>query len=354
MIRRPPRSTLFPYTTLFRSQSMNVNPDQADTSKGTSVPVQRIIVADVQGWRKRSLVTLFDVSPDKFNEVLEVAQGLKALDLERKMLIGWQYPRTLAMLFEKPSLRTRVSFEASMAHLRGHAINLSRSEIGLGTRESVPDVACVLSRWVDIITARVFKHEAVEELAKHATIPVINALSDREHPVQAFADLMTLKEKKGDLGNNLKLTYVGDGNNVLHALLLACAKTGVNISAACPEGYQPDAGYVAEAERIGKESGCVVSVLSDPSAALKDADAVYTDVWASMGQEDEKAERAKIFAPYQINSDLMTHAKPDAIVMHCLPAHREEEITGEVMELHGSTIYDHAENRLHTQKTLIT
>jgi ornithine carbamoyltransferase len=316
-------------------------------------PVQRIIVEDPQGWRKRSLVTLFDVSPAQFNDVLDVAQRLKALDLERKMLIGWQYPRTMAMMFEKPSLRTRVSFEASMAHLRGHAINLSPAEIGLGTRESVPDVACVLSRWVDIITARVFKHETVEELAKHATIPVINALSDREHPIQAFADLMTLKEKKGELGNNLKLTYVGDGNNVLHALLLACAKTGVNISAACPDSYQPDAGYVTEAERIGKETGSVISVLSDRSAALKDADAVYTDVWASMGQEDEKAERAKIFAPYQINSELVKQAKPDAIVMHCLPAHREEEISSEIMDIHGDTIYEQAENRLHTQKALI-
>jgi ornithine carbamoyltransferase len=190
-------------------------------------------------------------------------------------------------------------------------------------------------------------------LAANATVPVINALSDREHPVQAFADLLTLQEQKGELGNNLKLAYIGDGNNVLHALLLACAKMGVHLSAACPEGYLPDPGYVNEAKRIGKETGAQIVVVTDPAEAAKDADVLYTDVWASMGQEEEKAARAQVFAAYQINSDLLAHAKSDAIVLHCLPAHTGEEISAEVFEKHKTVIMDQAENRMHTQKALI-
>ncbi len=315
--------------------------------------VQQLIQADSAGWRKRDCITLFDVSIPQFRSVLEVADGLKALDLQRQPGVEWQYPRTLAMIFEKPSLRTRVSFEASMAHLRGHAINLSAQEIGLGTREPIPDVACVLSKWVDIISARVFSHSSVAGLAEFATVPVINALSDDEHPIQAFADLMTLRERKGALGNNLKLTYVGDGNNVLHALLLACTKMGVNISAACPPGYLPWERYVAEARRIGKETGASVEIISDPKIAVRDADAIYTDVWASMGQEAEQQKRARIFAPYQINENLLSSAKPDCLVLHCLPAHRGDEISEAMMTRHAETIYEEAENRLHTQKALM-
>ncbi len=315
--------------------------------------VQQLIQADSAGWRKRDCVTLFDVSPDQFRSVLEVADGLKALDLQRQPGVEWQYPRTLAMLFEKPSLRTRVSFEAGMAHLRGHAINLTPQEVGLGSRESIPDVANVLSRWVDVISARVFSHSTVAGLAEFATIPIINALSDDEHPIQAFADLMLLREKKGELGNALKLTYVGDGNNVLHALLLACAKMGVNLSAACPQGYLPWERYVAEARRIGRETGAAIEIVTDPKAAVKDADAIYTDVWASMGQEAETQKRARIFAPYQLNEDLLSHAKPNCIALHCLPAHRGDEITDAVMTRHADSIYEQAENRLHTQKALL-
>ncbi len=316
--------------------------------------VRGLIYKDTTGWRRKSLLTLFDVSIEQFRAALDVAAGLKALDQHRTPGIAWSYPRTLAMLFEKPSLRTRVSFEASMVHLRGHAIYLAPGDIGLGTRESAEDVAGVLSRWVDIIVARVFAHEMVEELAKYSTSPVINALSNREHPCQAFADLLTLQEHKGPLGNNLKLAYIGDGNNVLHALLLACAKTGVNLSAACPPGYEPDPAYVAEAERIGKETGAQIAILTEPAEAARDADALYTDVWASMGQEDEKQTRAQVFAPYRINAELVGKAKSDAIVLHCLPAHRGEEISADVMEAHKTPILDQAENRLHTQKALLT
>ena len=304
-------------------------------------------------WAKKSLVSLMDVSEEQFLAILDVAAGLKALDLARKPGIEWQYTRTLAMIFEKPSLRTRVSFEASMAHLRGHAINLAPGEVGIGTREPVEDVAGVLSRWVDVIAARVFKHETVAGLAQHGTIPVINALSDREHPIQALADLLTLREKVGPLGNEMKLAYVGDGNNVLHALLLACALTGVNISAACPEAFQPLPEYVAKAKEYAEKSGATVTTGTDAAEAVKDADAVYTDVWTSMGQEEERELRLQIFAPYQINAELLAGAKPNALVLHCLPAHRGEEISADVMTAHAATIYEQAENRLHTQKALL-
>jgi len=315
--------------------------------------LREVIISDGANWRKRSMVTLWDVTPEQITTLLHVAAEMKTHDLARETSLYWKYPRTLAMLFEKPSLRTRVSFEVSMAHLAGHAIYLAPDDVGLGTREAVPDVAGALSRWVDAITARVFRHETVEELARHASIPVINALSDREHPVQAFADLLTLQEQKGDLGNHLKLAYIGDGNNVLHALLLGCAKTGVNLTAGCPPGYFPSVDYVAEAQRIGHETGAKIEVVTDPVEAVRDADAVYTDVWASMGQEAEKQARALLFAPYRVDTALVSRAKPDAVVLHCLPAHRGEEISPEMMEVHKTVILDEAENRLHTQKALL-
>ncbi len=320
----------------------------------TSEDLGRLIEADPTGWRKRSLLSLFDVSPQQMRTVLDVAAGLKRYDLARERSLYWQYPRTLALVFEKPSLRTRVSFEAGMAHLQGKAIYLAPGDVGLGTREATKDVAGALSRWVDIIAARVFAHETVVELAERGTVPVINALSDREHPIQAFADLLTLQEHKGPLGNNLTLAYVGDGNNVLHALLLACAKMGVNLNAACPQGYGPSEVYVDEARRIGSETGAQIQIVTDPILAAQNADAVYTDVWASMGQEDEKQARAQIFAGYCVDDALLAHAKPDVIVLHDLPAHRGEEIDGDTMDAHITTIMDQAENRLHTQKALLT
>jgi ornithine carbamoyltransferase len=339
-------------TMALQDESANRSPQERERDLAV-VALRTRIMDDPMGWRRKSLLSLFDVSNTQFREVLAVAAELKALDQHRMPGIAWEYPRTLGMIFEKPSLRTRVSFEASMVHLRGHAIYLAPGDIGLGSRESVEDVAGVLSRWVDIITARVFAHETVEELARHSTSPVINALSDQEHPVQAFADLLTLQEHKGPLGNNLKLAYVGDGNNVLNALLLACARCGVHVSAAFPEGYAPSERYVEEARRIGAETGAQVALTHDPAEAVRDADAVYTDVWASMGQEAEKEARVKLFAPYQVNMELVGKAKPDAIVLHCLPAHRGEEITAEVMEKFKTPILDQAENRLHTQKALL-
>ncbi len=310
---------------------------------------------DCNTWPGKSLVSLFDVSGAQIKEVLLHAGKLKSTHKNKSHLCRWDYPRTLAMIFEKPSLRTRVSFEAGMAQMGGHAIYLAPSDIGLGTRESTADVAEALSRWVDIISARVFKHETVEELAQHASVPVINALSDREHPVQTFADLLTLFEHKPAPPNTLKIAYVGDGNNMLHALLLACAKMGISISAACPHGYFPDNKYFQAAELIGRnETGAVVELMTDPCLAVRNADAVYTDVWASMGQEAEQAERASVFKNYQMSEELLKSAKPDAIALHCLPAHRGEEISHEVMQIHGKTIMDQAENRLHTQKALIS
>ena len=306
-------------------------------------------------WRGRSLLGISDLSQAQIRTVLISAAILKTLHHSQNTALQFPYPRTLALLFEKQSLRTRVSFEAGMAQLKGHTINLEAQHIGLGTRESVEDVAGVLSRCVDVIAARVYRHETVEALAKHATVPVINALSDREHPLQMFADLLTIQEQKGALDNSLKVAYIGDGNNVLHSLLLACAKVGVNLTAACPEGYWPDPAFVAEAQRIGAEdgTGAQIAVVTDPVEAVKDADVLYTDVWASMGQEDEKAIRAKVFAPYQIHAERVAQARPDAIVLHCLPAHRGEEISEEVMAAHHRVIMDQAENRMHTQKALL-
>ena len=314
-------------------------------------------VVGAAAWRGRSLVSLKSVTADEITTVLDTAAALKRTHREKLAVARPLYPRTLAMLFEKPSLRTRVSFEAGMAQLGGHAIYLAPGDVGLGTRETVPDVAAALSRWVDAISARVFKHETVEQLAENATIPVINALSDQEHPLQAFADLLTIREHKGALGNGLKLTYLGDGNNVLHTLLIACATMGIHISAACPAGYEPDPAYLAEANRIARSeggSGSVIEILTDPALAVEGADVLYTDVWASMGQEAERDARAKVFAPYRIDMALVRKAKPDAIVLHCLPAHREEEITTEVMEAFKIPIIDEAENRLHTQKALLS
>ncbi|HLV81681.1 MAG TPA: ornithine carbamoyltransferase [Chthonomonadaceae bacterium] len=307
-----------------------------------------------EAWRGQSLLSLKTVEADAFRLVLAMAEMLKKL--KQQAHFGHLLPgRSLALVFEKPSLRTRVSFEVGMGELGGLTVYLAPGDIGLGTREAVPDVAAALSRWVNCIAARVFKHETVEELAAHATVPVINALSDREHPCQAFADLLTVQEHKGTLGPNLRLAYVGDGNNVLNALLLACARAGVNLTAACPEKYGPAADYLAEAQQFAQQGGygARIELVTDPAQAVQEADVVYTDVWTSMGQEDEKKARLKIFSPYQINAALLQKAKPDAIVLHCLPAHRGEEITDEVFEAHKTTILDQAENRLHTQKALL-
>ena len=260
--------------------------------------------------------------------------------------------RSLAMLFEKSSTRTRVSFEVGMTQLGGHALFLSPNDLQLGRGETIADTARVLSRYVDGIMYRAYKHESVRELARNATIPVINGLDDREHPCQIVSDLFTILERKGRL-EGLKLAYVGDGNNVCNSLLLGSAIVGMSMTAACAPGYEPDPELLREARQIAKDRNIVIEMVHDPMLAVRAADVVYTDVWVSMGQEREKDEREKIFRPYQVNAKLLDHAKPDAIVMHCLPAHRGLEITDDVMDGPRSIVFDQAENRLHAQKAIL-
>lgn len=260
--------------------------------------------------------------------------------------------KTLALVFEKPSLRTRVAFEAGMTQLGGHGSYLSANDIDMGGRESVPDVARNLSRWVQAIAARVFKHATVETLARYASVPVINALSDREHPCQALADVLTLREHFGAL-QGLRLAYVGDGNNVCHSLLLLGATLGLDLAVACPPDYRPDPEILERAEGLARASGARIAISAAPAEAVSGADAVYTDVWTSMGQEHETARRRPSFAPYQVNPALMARAAPRAVFMHCLPAHRGEEVTAEVIDGPQSVVFEQAENRLHVQKALI-
>jgi ornithine carbamoyltransferase len=255
---------------------------------------------------------------------------------------------SLALVFEKPSLRTRVTFEVGMAQLGGAAVYLAAQDIGLGRRESVADVARNLGRWVDAIAARTFSQGTVEELARHAGVPVINGLSDQEHPCQALADLFTLQERGLDLGG-LRLAWVGDGNNVCHSLILLAALTGTEMVAACPPGYGPAESVLAAARARGGR----VRVTADPEEAVRGADAVYTDVWVSMGQEAERERRREVFGPYQVNERLVGLARPQAVVMHCLPAHRGEEITDAVLDGRRSAVLDQAENRLHVQKAVL-
>ena len=299
--------------------------------------------------RGRDILGIEQLTADEISLVLDVAARLKTHKFDETQTL-FAKGQTLAMLFEKPSLRTRVTFEAGMTQLGGHAIYL---EGKLGVRETVPDVARNLERWIDGIMARTFDHQAVLELAEYAQIPVINGLSDREHPCQAFADFQTLAERKGDLAR-LTLAYVGDGNNVAHSLALLAAKVGTHFRLCCPEGYEPDAALWQAALGFASETGAMLTLTHDPAEGVQQADAVYTDVWASMGQEDEVAERAQVFAPFQVNATLMAHAKLDALVMHCLPAHRGEEITAEVLDGPNSVVFDQAENRLHAQKAILS
>lgn len=260
--------------------------------------------------------------------------------------------RSLALVFEKPSLRTRVAFEAGMTQLGGHGSYLSANDIDMGGRESVPDVARNLSRWVSAVAARVFRHATVETLARHATVPVINALSDREHPCQALADMLTLNERFGRL-QGLRLAYVGDGNNVCHSLMLLGASLGVSTAVGCPPDYRPAPDILELAEQIAADNDATVTVSSSPAEAVEAADAIYTDVWTSMGQEHESARRRPVFQPYQVNTALMGQAAERAVFMHCLPVHRGEEVTEEVIDSPRSVVFDQAENRLHVQKALI-
>ena len=299
----------------------------------------------------KSLASLYDLTREEIEEILKTSESLKS-----QLFRGEEHPllegKTLAMIFEKPSTRTRVSFEVGMWQLGGYALYLSATDLQLGRGETIADTAQTLSRYVNGIMARVFAHQTILDLVKYSRVPVINGLSDFTHPCQGLADLFTIYEKKGRL-SGLKLAYVGDGNNVAHSLLYGCSKVGMNITLACPKGYEPHPEVVSRAKEEGKRSSCKVEVVKDPKEAVREADIIYTDVWASMGKEKEYEKRVKIFKPYQVNAKLIKEAKKDYLFMHCLPAHRGEEVTDEVADSKNSVIFDQAENRLHTQKALM-
>ena len=296
-----------------------------------------------------NFLSIFDLSIYQFHEVLDLSGQVKAQPQRFKEKLK---DKVLAMIFEKPSLRTRMTFQVGMLQLGGHAIYLSPSDIQLGQRESTHDVGKNLERWVDMILIRTFDHQIAVDLAEYTNIPVINALTDALHPCQGMADFLTIKERHHDL-TNLTLAYIGDGNNVCHSLLFAAAKAGSRMKVATPPGYEPDPNIVNKAEEAGVETGFRLEVSHDPAEAAQEAHAVYTDTWTSMGQEAEKKERAQIFSRYQVNSDLMAKAHPQAIFMHCLPAHRGEEVTDEVIDSPQSVVFDQAENRLHLQKAIM-
>jgi len=299
----------------------------------------------------KSLASLNDLTKEEIEQILKTSELLKF-----QILRGQEHPllkgKTLAMIFEKPSTRTRVSFEVGMWQLGGYALYLSATDLQLGRGETIGDTARVLSRYVDGIMARVFAHQTILDLVKYSAVPVINGLSDLTHPCQGLADLFTIYEKKGYL-SGLKLAYIGDGNNVAHSLIYGCSKVGIDIAVASPKGYEPNPKVVSEGREEARRKGKVVTVTNDPVEAVLGADVVYTDVWASMGKEKEHEERVKIFKPYQVNAELVKRAKQDYIFMHCLPAHRGEEVTDEVADSKNSVIFDQAENRMHTQKALM-
>ncbi len=300
---------------------------------------------------KKDLVSIADLTAQDFWTLLDTASRLKAeqkAGRARPLLAG----KVLGMIFQKPSLRTRVSFEVGMRQLGGHAMYLAPDEIQLGRRESVPDAARVLSRFVDGIMIRTFAHREVEVLAEYASVPVINGLSDFSHPCQALADMLTVHEKRGQL-RGARMAYVGDGNNVAHSLLLAAGLAGVDLAVASPPGYECDPGVVAKAQAAARASDCDIRLLADPMEAVRGADVIYTDVWVSMGQEAQQQQRTHVFEPYRVDARLVSAASPDVLVMHCLPAHRGEEIDDEVLDGPHSVVYDQAENRLHAQKAVL-
>jgi ornithine carbamoyltransferase len=295
----------------------------------------------------RDFLSLLDYDKNALIYLLELAEQLKAdqkAGKDHRVLKG----KTLAMIFSKPSLRTRVSFEVGIQQLGGRAVVLKQDEINLGVRETIADTARVLERYVDGVMIRTFDHNDVVEFAEYSRVPVINALTDLSHPCQVLADLLTIRERFGKL-ENLKIAYIGDGNNMANSILAGSATMGMDVSIACPKGYEPNEQYI----QYARERCVIVEITDSPQQAVKGASVVYTDVWASMGQESEAEARREIFKGYQINSELMSGANSNAIVLHCLPAHRGEEITEEVLEKHAKTIFDEAENRLHAQKAIM-
>lgn len=295
----------------------------------------------------KDLLSISDLESEDISSLISDAVDMKASGW-LSLLSG----KTLALIFEKPSLRTRVSFEVAMRQLGGQTVYLSSAEVGLGERESVPDIARVLSRYVDVIAARTFSQQTLEVLAGYAEVPVINALSDLEHPCQALADLMTIYEKKGEL-DGLTLAFIGDGNNVAHSLLLAASLTGMNFRIASPPGYRVQERILHLAQGYALGSGAEIFCAEEPRLAVSGADVVYTDVWTSMGQEAEADQRRQVFAGYQVDSELLSLAKDDAILMHPLPAHRGEEVAEGILDSPKSVVFDQAENRMHLQKALL-
>ncbi|MBR1647544.1 MAG: ornithine carbamoyltransferase [Selenomonadaceae bacterium] len=302
--------------------------------------------------RGKDLLSIHNLSTDEVAEILDFAAELKAMQkagVEHKLLAG----KTLGMIFEKSSTRTRVSFEVGIFQLGGTGLFLSSKDLQLGRGEPIKDTARVLSRYLDGIMIRTFEHSKVEELAKFAKIPVINGLTDLLHPCQVLTDLLTIREHKGKNFRALKMAYVGDGNNMTNSYLYGAAKVGMTLAVATPEGYKPNQKVFENALADAEETGANLSWTENPADAVRDADIIATDTWASMGQEAEHDARKKIFAPYQVNKNLLSHASKNAIVLHCLPAYRGEEITDEVLEDNAHVIFDEAENRLHTQKAIM-
>ena len=300
----------------------------------------------------KDLLSIHDLSVEEVNEILALAHELKAKQkagIEHHLLKG----KTLGMIFEKSSTRTRVSFQTGMYQLGGQALFLSNIDLQIGRGEPIKDTARVLSRYVDGIMIRTFEHEKVEELAEWSDVPVINALTDLLHPCQVLTDLLTIQEYKGKQLKGLKMAYVGDGNNMTNSYMYGCAKAGIDFVAATPKGYEPDMQVFENACKDAEETGASIKLVNDPFEAAKGADIVVTDTWASMGQEAEHDMRKKIFAPYQVNAQLLAEADKRVIVMHCLPAYRGEEITEEILEAYADVIFDEAENRLHTQKAIM-
>jgi ornithine carbamoyltransferase len=301
------------------------------------------------GTHKRDFLSLHDITISEMEALLNLGEEVKAHPEAFVMALPG---KMAALIFEKPSLRTRVTFEVGFEQMGGHAVYLAPGDIGLGKRESVKDVARNLSRWVDVMIVRTFSQKLLEEMSFAASVPIINALTDLLHPCQAIADLMALREAKGEL-KGLHLVYVGDGNNVALSLAHAAGKVGLHFTIACPPGYEPNADILTEARADGASTGAEIRVVHDPKEVLSTADAVYTDVWTSMGQEKENEERKRAFAEYQVNDALMDMAPPDALFMHCLPAHRGEEVTDEVLDGLQSVALEQAENRLHAHKAIL-
>ncbi|MEN6511163.1 MAG: ornithine carbamoyltransferase [Chloroherpetonaceae bacterium] len=299
---------------------------------------------------KKDFLSIRDFSKEEILETFNLAIDMKKDPLKYSKALTF---KTLALIFEKPSLRTRTSFDVGIQQLGGFSLYLSPNEINLGKRESVHDVAKNLERMVQGIMIRTFAHSIVEDMAKYASIPIINGLTDFSHPCQAMADFLTIFEVKGKLDNSINVTYLGDGNNVAHSLLFAGARLGVNVTISSPKGFEPNLAAWQLATEDAKATGAKLQVIYDPLEAVRNADVIYTDVWASMGQESEAQIRKQIFSPYQVNMKLFANAKPDAIFMHCLPAHRGDEVTDEVIDSPHSVVFHEAENRLHAQKAIM-